>query len=777
MGLSALRAVALLVLLAVGGLLVAQHRSAADLAAASQKALRDDAEYRAVLARYAGHAARILAWTPVAGTPGWEGFAVDFCPDLAAKHQTCVVTHRRVLQNVSGAVLFSSTDLDPADLPARDLHQPWVLYSEVSPVEHPEPYHALRPEVVRNFDYTMSYRLDSDFPIPPMGRDLVDAVAAPVDDANIAARFADTQRAPVLWNATVCSTDNHRASLVQQLMARGVVVDTVGRDPSTGNPCPTNGRHIPDSEIPSNGDLVALMRRYKFVLALETSNCRDYVSRTLVRALHAGAIPIVDGPSNYHAFLPHHDAAIVVDAAPSVAHVAESIKALARDQAAYTARLRSGRPNPAPDAWRARWTSPKLALGRRAGWCGLCAAAIDAERHVRAEHAHAAATEAKMRATELALASGLAEVAAMREYLARDDKATGLSGLWFHNSRDSSSSPASGVGSSASSMVVNATEWLSRGPLPLPRSHVPLSRPPPRPVVAPDYSCKLAKWAPATNRATREHYDAQSTLPPDYLDHVFFNASAAVAWPKPLRPRPRRMSTLADLHGVRAAAELAREHGGRLPAWAHDPAADQALERAAAGGSGGAGAGSAKPDTSAADEAAALLLAANADGTGTGPAGGGSGSDGAAGSSADASSGTPATVRGRRFPQFLMDMDFPTTAADDDADEFFAPVDVVDVLLVAVAAAGAFGVVRNLRGGEPPAVAATARPSSWTAMAAKLTGGVLGSPTAGSAGGSAKSPRVLPMRRQSVAYRAVAGGAEDVPMVPPSQRYDETKTL
>lgn len=62
--------------------------------------------------------------------------------------------------------------------------------------------------------------------------------------------------------------------------------------------------------IPSSDGPVVLvssqeiMAEYKFVLALESVHCQDFVSSTLADALLVGAVPIVDGPKDYSRFSP-----------------------------------------------------------------------------------------------------------------------------------------------------------------------------------------------------------------------------------------------------------------------------------------------------------------------------------------------------------------------------------------------------------------------------------------------------------------------------------------
>ena len=67
-------------------------------------------------------------------------------------------------------------------------------------------------------------------------------------------------------------------------------------------------------------------KKYKFVLAIENSNCADYVTEKLVKAVESGSIPIVagrNGRPDYRRYMPKHSYINIYDYS--------SIKALAND--------------------------------------------------------------------------------------------------------------------------------------------------------------------------------------------------------------------------------------------------------------------------------------------------------------------------------------------------------------------------------------------------------------------------------------------------------------
>ncbi|KAG0315816.1 hypothetical protein BGZ99_007244, partial [Dissophora globulifera] len=85
---------------------------------------------------------------------------------------------------------------------------------------------------------------------------------------------------------------------------------------------------------------VELVSRYKFYLAIENSNCEDYVTEKLDRAYAAGVIPIVDGPADYSRFDATGNALIKIDDFSSPRSLGKYIQKLDQDDALYMERLR-----------------------------------------------------------------------------------------------------------------------------------------------------------------------------------------------------------------------------------------------------------------------------------------------------------------------------------------------------------------------------------------------------------------------------------------------------
>ena len=88
-------------------------------------------------------------------------------------------------------------------------------------------------------------------------------------------------------------------------------------------------------------DNVDAYKKYKFVIAIENSNCVDYVTEKLVKAVESGSIPILAGYNNrpdYRRFIPEHSYINVFDY-PSIKALADDLKRIANNETLYQSYL------------------------------------------------------------------------------------------------------------------------------------------------------------------------------------------------------------------------------------------------------------------------------------------------------------------------------------------------------------------------------------------------------------------------------------------------------
>ncbi|RUP23582.1 hypothetical protein BC936DRAFT_138984 [Jimgerdemannia flammicorona] len=224
-------------------------------------------------------------------------------------------------------VVFHAPDFKSSDLPPKpaDKTQPWILNTAESPVNDPW---QLDPKKIALFQYSMTYRLDSSFPVgyfsPGIVTDILTPPRVPLSQKS--------KGAYVAWVVSNCRAKNGRHYYVRELM-RYIDVDVYG-----------NGRCVPHKDWPKLHDgkdahLHDVVAGYKFYLALENSNCQDYVSEKFETALQAGVVPIVDGPADYTPFSPTADAVIRLDDFDSPRDLATYLIKLNADDDLYNKHL------------------------------------------------------------------------------------------------------------------------------------------------------------------------------------------------------------------------------------------------------------------------------------------------------------------------------------------------------------------------------------------------------------------------------------------------------
>jgi hypothetical protein len=159
--------------------------------------------------------------------------------------------------------------------------QIWVAFSMESDVNFPS---LSNLDYMRRFDLTMTYRLDSDIPVPYLGWKFEMLRNPP---------SPKTAESPAVYFASNPFDRCGRTRYVQQLMEY-LPVDSYGK-------CLNNSKLPDDSGWKSKFDTIA---RYKFTLAFENSISTDYVTEKFFDALVAGSVPVYRGAPNIGDFAP-----------------------------------------------------------------------------------------------------------------------------------------------------------------------------------------------------------------------------------------------------------------------------------------------------------------------------------------------------------------------------------------------------------------------------------------------------------------------------------------
>jgi len=228
--------------------------------------------------------------------------------------RSCIlkVTSSREYFDYANGILFHSPDISWDKLPPRVVtRHNWVLIANDSPLFDVTVSNQSR---LSKFDSIMRYRLDSTIPTPH-GRDiqLPGDLPAPLE--------IKKKNAPIVWIADDCHTPNRRDRFVHELM-HFIKVDSYGK-------C------LHNKELPKGKSLNEVIREYKFVIAFEHSNCKDFVTEIFWRAIQLGVVPIVMGAPNIDDFAPTFHSIIKVNDYSGPKQLADYLHLLDKNDTLY----------------------------------------------------------------------------------------------------------------------------------------------------------------------------------------------------------------------------------------------------------------------------------------------------------------------------------------------------------------------------------------------------------------------------------------------------------
>ena len=293
-------------------------------------------------------AKKILYFTPYFDMEDYE-FGFGHSPFLAhnCPVTNCWATNNRTALGSLGdfdAVLFHMRDMphSPISVPnqrRRKPHQRYVMFLMESPQNDNFPYSKLKGF----FNWTMTYRFDSDIPRPYGWVEPIDgSYVYPTDRDSILWRpYQDTRAEEVkakykevmakkdkkvAWIVSNCNTNSQREAYVKGLKMY-IDVDVMGQcgDIKCDD---TNHRKAGDNCT------LAVDERYKFYLSFENSICDDYATEKFFKRLALNTVPIVLGGADYKRLAPPHSY-IHVDDFASPKKLAEFLHKLDKNDDEY----------------------------------------------------------------------------------------------------------------------------------------------------------------------------------------------------------------------------------------------------------------------------------------------------------------------------------------------------------------------------------------------------------------------------------------------------------
>ncbi|XP_028407421.1 alpha-(1,3)-fucosyltransferase 10-like isoform X2 [Dendronephthya gigantea] len=241
----------------------------------------------------------------------------------------CYTTVHRTMKNDrrTQVFLFYGTDFNVNDIPLpRKANHEWALFHEESPKNNAILFHE---DTIVLFNHTATFRRHSDFPLVTQSLDSIDILEQKpwysLDD-----KKSDKNMASVVYVQSSCNAPSDRDTYVQELM-KYLKVDSLGQ-------C-LNNKELPqeykDTLTFSNKGFYKIVGKYKFTLAFENAICDDYITEKLWRPLETGSVPIYRGSPSVLDWMPNNHSVILVDDFSSPQELAEYIKKLDNDDAAY----------------------------------------------------------------------------------------------------------------------------------------------------------------------------------------------------------------------------------------------------------------------------------------------------------------------------------------------------------------------------------------------------------------------------------------------------------
>jgi len=191
--------------------------------------------------------------------------------------------------------------------------QIWVAWSMESEVFYPL---LSNVEYMKRFDLTMTYRFDSDVPVPYFGAATRNAILNPPRPK--------TERAPLVYINSNDFDRSGRFEYVRELM-QYLPVDSYGKS--------LNNRRIPEDH--GRQTKLDIISRYKFTLAYENSRTRDYVTEKFYDPFEAGSVPVYLGAPNLADFVPGDHCYVDVDQFNGPRDLADYLVRAAADDIEY----------------------------------------------------------------------------------------------------------------------------------------------------------------------------------------------------------------------------------------------------------------------------------------------------------------------------------------------------------------------------------------------------------------------------------------------------------
>ncbi|XP_049886389.1 alpha-(1,3)-fucosyltransferase 10-like [Pectinophora gossypiella] len=218
-------------------------------------------------------------------------------------------------------------DIDRLPLP-RENKTIWALFHEESPRNTPIFMHE---KALNLFNFSSTFNKNSDVPIPLYHLESLDAVTTTRYFVNTSIKNSILNEiSPIVFFQSNCYTFTGRDEYVTTLM-KYIKVDSYGL-------C----LHNKDIDLPTlsknplvDDELMNVLAKYKFMIAIENAACIDYVTEKFWRAIELGVVPIYYGSPLIRDWLPNNKSAILLEDFPTPKLLSQYLRYLLQNNSAY----------------------------------------------------------------------------------------------------------------------------------------------------------------------------------------------------------------------------------------------------------------------------------------------------------------------------------------------------------------------------------------------------------------------------------------------------------
>lgn len=236
-----------------------------------------------------------------------------------------------ILSTNKGAYIFYGISINFDDMPLpRHSNVIWGLLHE----ESPRTIHFFMYEMgLSLFNYSSTFSRDSDVPFPLHHlRSVKDITSKKYFIKTWKKNSLLKEISPIMYLQSNCGTSTERDAYVRQLM-KYQLIDSYGYC-LNNKPLPAQfkGDYL---QILEDDKFLKFVARYKFVIAIESGVCEDYVTEKLWRAIHVGVVPIYFGSPSIRDWLPNEKSAILLQDFPTPELLSRHIDQLMQDDEMY----------------------------------------------------------------------------------------------------------------------------------------------------------------------------------------------------------------------------------------------------------------------------------------------------------------------------------------------------------------------------------------------------------------------------------------------------------